>query len=46
MKKFLRWLELWLPYVWGMLWIVIITALSCGAAAWVIRWFLAGVGVM
>lgn len=46
MKKFIDWGENWLPYIWSVLWMVAITFISCGVAAWSIRWFLKSVGVM
>lgn len=45
MKKFIAWLEKWLPYVWAMLWVVAITAFSVGVAVYLVKWVLNLMGV-
>lgn len=46
MKKLMRWFDKWLPVVWGMLWLFIITAASVGATIWIVKWIASLLGVM
>jgi hypothetical protein len=38
MRKFYDKLSEWLPYLWGLLWMVIITVGSVAALVWVVQW--------
>ena len=40
MKKFIRWLEGWLPTVWGLMWVVIITLTSFVVLSLLVKWVL------
>lgn len=45
MKKFLDWLDNWVPYAWSVLWIFIITGASVAVAVEVAKWALSLLGV-
>lgn len=44
--KFINWLEKWLPFAWGVMWIILITGLTLGATIWVVQWVLSLLGGM
>ncbi len=46
MKKFISWLQLWLPGVWSILGIFIITGLLVASSIWVVQWIFNLMGVM
>ena len=44
--KFILWLNGWLPYVWGFLWVFTITFATVGGFIWVSKWLLGLMGVL
>ena len=46
MKKFSDWLWDILPWVWGLIWILIITVGSVGVLNALVLWFLRSIGVI
>ena len=44
--QFIQWLHKWLPYVWAVSWMIIITGLSVGVSYWIIKWILTMMGVL
>ena len=46
MRKFIYWLEDWMPFLWAVLWVAIITLMSFGAVLWLTTWILRLMGVL
>lgn len=45
MRRFIDWLESWMPYLWSLLWVTVITLFSAGAVIWCFKWIINLVGV-
>ena len=45
-NKFINWLGKWLPKVWSLMLIILITATTMGASVWSVRWLLTILGVL
>lgn len=46
MSKIRRFVDKWIPILWGTLWVTSITALSIGGTIWSVKWLLNLVGVL
>lgn len=46
MKKFWNWLKDGIPFLWAVMWTIIITAVSVGGVIWSVSWCLEMMGVM
>ena len=45
-NKFINWLGRWLPNVWGVLLIILITFTTMGATVWSVKFLLRVLGVL
>lgn len=46
MKKFTEWSRLWIPRIWSVMLVILITATTASAAIWSVKFLLRVLGVL